>query len=229
MQLTCRQCGQGIHPRDVDLEALQARCRHCGWAFGKVDSPYRRGESSRAALEPEADNPKPGLPRPAHVEVVESPDMTTIVYSKRAGTMTSAWAVLPVVPALAIGAAVNSVTGSVVIAATVALAVAVFLGLSLMLALIPRGLELDAHELRVTIGPFVVKRLRRSDIAQLCVVERVVDTTPRFFLAASVHGVPSGFLQVRTPLDGLYLEQELERRLGLTDELVAGEVFGPDV
>ena len=41
MQLTCKACGKDLHGRDVDLERLRARCRHCGWQFGPTGGPFR--------------------------------------------------------------------------------------------------------------------------------------------------------------------------------------------
>lgn len=73
MQLTCRSCGVELHPADVDMDALQAKCRHCGWVFGHPVSPHRQRASSEAEPNPSMDTQESQeLPLPQGLSVESS-------------------------------------------------------------------------------------------------------------------------------------------------------------
>jgi hypothetical protein len=73
MQLTCKSCGVELHPADVDMDALQAKCRHCGWVFGHPVSPHRLRASGEADPSLSRATPEPQeLPLPNGLSVESS-------------------------------------------------------------------------------------------------------------------------------------------------------------
>jgi hypothetical protein len=225
--LRCQQCDALIHPRDVDYEALEARCRRCGWAFGKIESPYRRGRATALAEREEEDVIKPGVPRPNNVEVREDGASTTIRYRAYSRADVIGWSLLVLCAVIASSAAAFAATSSLLGSAVIVTAVAVMLYGLLASVRYPRDLVLDAFELRVQIGPLTVARYPIGAITQLGVTDEVgLGHRIRYHLSARIEDVNVPLLTVARALDGLYLEQELERRLDLGEEPLPGEIFG---
>lgn len=225
--MRCGQCGEDIHPRDLDIEALEARCRYCGWAFGKIESPYRRGASKALVHEPETG--KPGVPRPACVEVSPRGAATVIRYRAHSRVEVTEWVMLLLVPILLVSAFVFYISKSLILAAVPSGLLALLFYAALAIRYYPRELVLDEDVLEVRLGRLPLGRHPRANIRQLGVTDEVTTGGAlRFSLTARIDGRNVDLLHVTRPLDGLYLEQELERLLGLADEPIPGEIFALD-
>ncbi len=241
MQLKCRQCEKALHPGDVDIRDLSATCRHCGWAFGKAASPFRQtGDGSSRTVEPAPPSRRPGLPRPPRV-AIDIDDATGALElsfpARRHLTMELAALFAlsgPLVTTLGFalfalrdGAPVFGALGffGVLGGATMVAA-----GLA---AVFRRArLRIGLRELEV-VGPLTLARARHpiDALVQLYVDEpsergglpttyalRAVTTDARHVTLLS---------GIRSPVFALFLEQELEHRMGIQDEEVPGEYRRP--
>ncbi len=235
-QLTCFQCGKALRPQSVDVQQLTARCLECGWVFGQAMSPFRAGASRGShALEEEPKSRRPGIPRPPGVEVEEGEQLDlrlrtlVAVHGSHILRQTLIGPLL-----LLLGLAVflfgGGVFGIVLAAVGGALTLPGLLGTFGHLRVGVRAGKLTAP----TRWCLPITRIVANDVEQLYVQAEEVGRTTTYSLVAIVRRSGSSgpeaklvLRHLRSPLTALFVEQEVERRLGIVDEPVIGEYAGP--
>lgn len=228
--MKCGQCKKELHPADVDTVALAARCRHCGWTFGRVTSPFREAVTSGETTDIERDRRR-RIPTPRSVEVHEDGAQLSITFgAARHVHMVEAY--YRFVATFFFGFVAifaSAVRGDL---ALVALFFACAALIQAFMKIFGRvRIDADAGELEVH-----SKNARKivqptATIDQLFVQEHVVarifkrvrndayDLRARLDDGSEVTLVRN----LREPVVALFLEQELERHLGIVNAAVDGE------
>lgn len=229
--MTCRNCGAGLEAGRIDASLGVVTCSHCGSLHDipgdKAEQPPSASAASAPAPKPE--RLKPGLPSRFNVR-------------QSASGMEVTWPAGRLVQAVAL-----SVIG--VAFAYVALDSGafpmLFVSAGLLYYAAVRGLNkhrirADSARVQVTQGPLPwlgARKLNASDIEQLYATEhesrtetdrgssRTTQVRKFYRLSATMRGssrvtILSG---LSDPHQALWLEQEIERVLGISDKRVAGE------
>lgn len=232
--LTCKNCGTALHPADVDMNTLRARCRHCGWEFGKgAAGPFRQPAAAARSgnEEPVRDT---DIPLPRGIDVVEGADRGPLVILVRRPGLPRTL-ILALIAVLWSGVFVKLVltvdlplhlAGTFLVPSLVA-------GYGLAVALLNRKtISVTPSSLEVRNEPlpwFGSRSIRRDQLRQLYVAEVVVrggadGDIVNFELRAQVADddvcVIGGFGQ---PQPALYLERKLEKVMKIADVPVYGE------
>ncbi len=229
MDITCKRCGASIPADDINLQTMAAKCRSCDAVFSIVDQvPAADGWAAPARL----DVPLPErftVERPAGGLRIRwrwfSPAAIFLaIFAVFWNGFVCAWMGI----ALAAGAGAFALFGT--LHALVGLLVAYG---AVTMFVNSTQVEANYGTLTVRHGPlpaFGNKDLPRDSLRQLYCVERVRRTrsgsSASYELqAVKADGSSVGVLKgIENAEQALYLEQELERFLGIRDEAVRGEL-----
>jgi hypothetical protein len=229
MELTefrCKNCGAPIEGKDVAPDLAMAKCSHCGAVFGV------KGLSQQ-----ETYGERPAVPMPAGVEVADFGDALQITYR---------WFSLKVVFVLIIcvfwnvfmfmwhGMSITTGVWSMSLFGLLHTAVGIGLAYYTLAGLLNRTtvrveqglLEIHHHPLPW----FGNKRLQATDIEQIYCRERIHHGRHGVSRTYEVHAMMRDAVKekllsrLNEPEQVLYIEQELERFLGIRDGPVRGEI-----
>ncbi len=227
-RLRCGQCKSDLHPADVLVSSLEARCRHCGWTFGGAGTPYRRGALPEPRSAPPEDEEERHLvPRPARMRVLEAP-VPAIVYrvpgDRALGVALGIMALTLIAAVIALGAGQAIEPGLVLLL----LATPPLVYLALAKLFNKRHIELRGPYLQARQRPFPLPfgpMVPRRDIGQLYVRQQAVQQGPRRYEVVAQHGSEATVIAsaIDNPIEALFIEQEIERRLAIEDVPVPGE------
>jgi hypothetical protein len=216
----------------VNLTDLSACCRHCGWAFGRGGTPFRQAAiTTPVTHEVALSKRRPGLPRPPRIrlDVDESSGATELSFLPYhlVDTENAIKAVALGVAGMMMGSAVwfvRSPVGGVLIAVCV---VVLLFGI---LGLVGKAyLRIGIRDLVVRSSGWSLPRyLPIRDLDQLYVDEALPHPTRPYSLytlkARRTDGSDTVLVaNLKSPVVALFIEQELERQLGIQDEPVSGE------
>ena len=229
--LVCRSCGASLDAERLDRRLSVITCAHCG-TLHELPRPTPApaagdGPGTRPAGPPE--RPAAALPERFEVGRPDGGLLVTWPKGRKSGAI-----------ALAAFAAIwggVTVAGGAWFLAPLSL---VFLYVAAVRAFNRTSLSVDAESIRVRQGPIPAggaKRVARADVEQLWVSEHVsrvreggdrnarVRERRSYRVTASLRGERSVRLVggLGAPGQALWLEQEIERTLGLRDRAVAGE------
>ena len=244
MQLRCKSCGRELHARDVDFEALDASCRHCGWRFGTPIAPYRSAPEhvdDRVSDPLEEDGQEPvrplsqRLPWPAGVLVRRSAGRGRIrftLHPRAPRPLVLAAAVLTAtLAALAIGVAWQVGATSPVLLVSVAISPLFGAYATTALARNHVVVSADPDGIRVDPGPlpwFGSRVLPRASIEQLWVAvrESAAEGGRRTYYELRAR-TPAGDVELVSDIESaraaLYLEKVIEDHLGVVDVPIFGQ------
>ena len=225
--LACRSCGASLDAERLDRRLSVITCAHCGTLHELARPAPGGGPGARSAGPPE----RPAAALPERFEVARPDGGLLVTWPK--GRKSGAIALAAFA---AIWAVLTTIGGAWFLTP-------VSLGLLYLAAV--RGLNrvelaVDAETIRVRQGPIPAggaKRVPRGDVEQLWVSEHVsrsraggdrndrVRERRSYRVTASLRGERSVRLVggLGAPGQALWLEQEIERALGLRDRAVPGE------
>lgn len=230
IELRCKSCGATLNPDNIVERLAMARCGHCGAVFAISGAPWQDPDKAE-----ELQRPKVPMPRRIQVqELGNSLEITRRWYGHAflflAGfcVVWNGFMIFWHVMALSEGAWFMSLFGLIHTAVGIGLAyftVAGFLNSTVIRA--RRGL------IEITSGPVPWpgnKTVSTDDLEQLYSKEQIRHTKNGVSYAYQVHAITRGNVR-KTLLKGLteaeqalYIEQELERFLGIEDRPVRGEI-----
>lgn len=224
-ELRCRSCGASLDAGNLDRSLSVITCAHCGTLHELPRAPVGTDAPGRAPPErvPE--------PLPERFEVARPPGGLRVVWP--AGRKSGAFG------AALFGTAWGAITlvGGAWFLTPVSL---LFFYLAAVKAVNRKELRIDGDAISVRQGPLPwkgTKRLDRSRVRQLFVTEHVqrvreggdrggrVREIRRYRLSALLEGERRVRLLggLGSPGQGLWLEQEIERTLGIRDRAIGGE------
>ena len=225
-ELRCRSCGASLEAERLDRSLSVITCSHCGTLHELPREPAAAGAARRARPErvPE--------PLPERFEVARPPGGLRVVWP--AGRKSGA------IMVTLFGAIWGGITlaGGLWFLTPLSL---VFVYMGAVKAVNRRELRVDGDAIAVRQGPLPVmggsKRVPRSAVRQLFVTEHVSRTREgqdgrervrerrHYRLSALLEGERRVRLLggLGSPGQGLWLEQEIERTLGIRDRAVGGE------
>jgi len=241
-ELTCRSCGANLHADDVNTTAGIAKCRYCQAVFAFGHAMGGSAAPAAGAAPHDAERSRPEVERPPGFAIEEDP------YRFRITRRWLSWKVIP----LALFAAfwngflvvwysigLRSLSGgddaAWVMLLFPVLHVAVGLGLIYALAatcLNATTIDVNDQELSVRHGPLWFpgnKTLPALDVQQLYCKQKIRHGKNGASTTYEVHAVAREGQDEKflAGLDqqhhALYVEQQVERVLGLKDVAVAGE------
>jgi len=229
--LRCKSCGAPIEAGEIDKDLGLVRCSHCGSVFGLEGLPRHGGDDGFRAYERQA------VPMPDRVEVIDAGGELHITYRWFSLkfvfliVFTVIWNGFMLVwhgISLASGAWFMSVFGLLHTAVGVGVAYYTLAGL------------LNKTTVRIGMGQLMIqhwplpwpgnRQLEASDIAQLFSREKISRSKNSTNYSYQVHAILQNGKKQRllgglTDVDqALYVEQEMERYLGIEDRPVRGEI-----
>lgn len=231
MEIRCKRCGAPIPKRNIDRELALATCEHCGTVFGlRLPTPEEEREAPRV---PE----RPPVPMPERFEIAETGSALRITYQWFNWTYVMlmvfavfwngfmvVWNVMGAVATFGI----MNLFGLLHTAVGIGMAYYALVGLinSTTIWVTPGVLKISHHPLPW----FGAKEVRASAIRQLYAKEVIRSTKNGTSRNYQVHAVLEGEGQEKL-LQGLaeaeqalYIEQEIERYLGIEDRPMATEL-----
>ena len=232
MRITCPSCNAAVAAGDVNLERAMARCRQCNEVFGfagKIEGtrdPYLgRGL------------PRPEIPLPKCFRIEDGVPFRIVRrwFGPLAFFLLFFSAVWNgVVGAFVVGIVEGHIPKPVLAFLSLHLAAGVAVAyFTLCLFLNRTRVEIDGDRLRVRHGPLPWpgnRDLGTSELKQLWSRERVTrgkngtSVTYEVHAALSSGGVVRLLSGLDSPEQALYVEQQLESRLGIRDQPVEGEL-----
>jgi len=245
IELTCRSCGANLHADDVNMTAGVAKCRYCQavFAFGSaVGNPGSAAASDATAAAAPAERNRPEVDKPSGFAIEEDP------YRFRITRRWLTWTIIP----LALFAIVwdgflvfwysvgikelqsgDQMAWVMLLFPVLHLAVGVAITYGVITTLVnSTTIDVNDRELAIKHGPLWFpgnKTLPALDIQQLYCKQKISRTKNGTSVRYEVHAVTNdgkdhkllGGLNQQN--HALYVEQQVERVLGLKDEAVAGE------
>jgi hypothetical protein len=245
IELTCRSCGANLHADDVNMQAGIATCRYCDAVFAFGHAPRNQAND---ALTIDGPRTRPTIDRPAGFTAEED------AYRFRITQRWLSWKVIPLlVFALfwngVVGFMITALFADFFDGSGPDGFEAVFLPLFFIpFVLIGLGflygiaatfintttVDVDDRELAVRHGPLPVtgnKTLPALDITQLYCKRHVSRTKNGTSVSYRLHAITQDgkdhklLGNLSNQNHALYLEQQVERVLGLQDKAVAGEAI----
>jgi DNA-directed RNA polymerase subunit RPC12/RpoP len=228
-EMSCTRCGAPIAHEDIDLDLAMARCAHCGTVF-KIKEP---------ALPPDVPpmRERPAVPLPKNVEVKQEGDGLVISYRWFTPAFIFMiffavfWNGFMVVwhgISLASGAWFMSLFG------LLHTAVGIGVGYYTLAGLVNRTVvHVELGTLSITHTPlpwFGSKRVAVDDIRQVYCKEKISRSKNGTSVTYEVHAVLENaakealMKRLQEPEQALYVEQQIEKYLGIEDRPVAGEL-----
>jgi hypothetical protein len=229
--LYCRSCGAPIEAGEIDKDLGLVRCRHCGSVYGLEVLPRHDSDGSFRAYE------RQSVPMPDKLEVADVGNELQITYRWFGlkfvfliifAVFWNGFMLLWHGISLASGAWFMSVFGLLHTAVGVGLAYYTLAGL------------LNKTTIRIGMGQLLIqhwplpwpgnRQLEASDVAQLFSREKISRSKNSTSYSYQVHallqnGKKQKLLSGLTDVDqALYVEQEIERYLGIRDRMVRGEI-----
>lgn len=230
--LHCKSCGAPINDRDIDWRLKMARCEHCGTVFSLRDAPQAASYPQVRSL-PE----RRPVSMPKGVEVATGPDILQITYRWFSAKyifmliFTILWNGF-----MLVWHGISLLSGAWMMSAFGLLHTAVGIGIGYytLAGLLNRTtVWVQGDVLRIDHAPlpwFGVKQIRASAIDQLYCREKVHRSDNGTSYSYQVHAAMRDGSQEKLlsnlsdPEQALYIEQELERHLHITDRPVRGEL-----
>ena len=230
--LHCKSCGAPIKTQDIDWELKLARCEHCGTVFDLRDAPQAASYPQVRSL-PE----RQPVPMPKGVEVATGPDVLQITYrwfsAKYIGLLffTIFWNGF-----MLVWHGISLFSGAWMMSAFGLLHTAVGIGIgyyTLAGFLNRTTVWVHSDVLGIEHAPlpwFGAKQIRASAIDQIYCREKVHRSDSGTSYSYQVHAAMQDGSQEKLlsnlskPEQALYIEQELERHLHITDRPVRGEL-----
>lgn len=227
-RLRCQQCQSELHPADVVVSTLEARCRHCGWTFGGKLNPYRVGGLPEPRVEePNEDEERRIVPRPRTMQVLEGP-VPTIVHrlpgDVAIGASLLVGALGLIVALITLGR--GPVFEPMLLVFVLSIPPVTYLALSRLFN--RRHIELNGPYLQVRQRPFPLPfatMVPRREVTQIYVRQYDIGRGHRRFAVMAQHGHDATMLLsgLDSPIEALFIEQEIERQLAIEDVPMAGE------
>ena len=232
--MICRNCGAGLEADRIDTSLGVVTCSHCGSLH---DIPGDSGAVASGDIA--SSEPKPRAVKPVRKEV----DLPRRFKVRRTpGSMEITWSAGGPVHGLALciiagGIGYMALTTGIL---PFLIASAVFFYFAAVRTINTHRIRVDKARLRVTQGPLPwpgKRKLDTSDITQLYATEHETrsdhsrndsqQNKVRKHYRLSANRRSGGHIKILSglndPLQALWLEQEIERLLGITDQPVAGE------
>ena len=231
--MICRNCGAGLEAERIDTTLGVVTCSHCG-SLHDIPARLLKGSEDEAAHAPRK--------KPERVEVA-LPDQFKV--KKNAGSMEVIWPAGGIMHGVVLSI-IAGVFAYVAITSGMLFLIAASAGLFYFAAV--KGfnkncIRIDKSRLEVTHGPLPSpgsRKLNASDIVQLYATEHKTKTQTQnnphhhdnrtnvrkhYKLSAKTrhNGNVKIISGLHDPLQALWLEQEIERLLGIEDESVSGE------
>ncbi|MEM6334806.1 MAG: hypothetical protein AAF823_15840 [Planctomycetota bacterium] len=242
-ELTCRSCGANIHADDVNTAAGIAKCRHCGAVF-MFGNAVGAGPVAGQANAPAQPRVREEIEKPSGFEIEED------AYRFRITQRWFSWAVIVLV-VFAVGwnvgiwFGISTVAGDLSGSSPVGWLMLLFfvpfvlIGVAFAYGVVTMfvnstTIDVNDRELAVRHGPLPVpgnKTLPSLDIQQLYCKQRVHHGKNGTSVTYALHVKLKGgrdekvLSNLRQQSHALYVEQQVERVLGLKDEAVAGEMI----
>ncbi len=229
MDITCKRCGELIPADDVNLQTMAAKCRSCNAVFSIADQiEPAAGWSPRASLD---------VPLPERFQVEHPAGALRI--SWRWFTPVSIFLIIFAAfwngfLCIWISAALAAGAGDFALFASLHVLVGIGVAYAALAQILNRTtVDASFGALTVRHGPLPAARnveLSRETIRQLYGVERVRRSRRSTSVTYELQAIKAdgGSVAVvkglETPEQALFLEQELERFLGIKDEAVRGEL-----
>lgn len=231
--MICRNCGAGLEEHKMDIALGVVTCSHCG-------SLHDLPGDSRAL--PAGAEPKDSMAKPERLEAVMP---SKFKLRRNPGGMVVSWPVGGlfhgvVLSIIAAGFAYAGLVSGMLFLLPASAGIAYFAAVRTVNT---HHIYVDGSHLKVTQGPLPwpgTRKLDASDIEQLYATEhesrsdagrdRNRSTRVRKYYRLSASTRVSGRVTILSglhdPHQALWLEQEIERLLGIDDKRVAGEYVG---
>ncbi|MEO0586200.1 MAG: hypothetical protein AAF078_01045 [Planctomycetota bacterium] len=239
-EMVCRSCGANLHAEDINIAAGIAKCRHCGAVFTFGNFGGGGGHADAA-------------PKERVREEIEKPSGFAIEEDAYRFRITQRWLSWKVIP-LAIFAGFwngflvvwyfiavrqilegDSMAWVMAVFPVIHLLVGVALGYGVLTMFVnTTTIDVNDRDLTVRHGPLPVpgnKTLPSLDVKQLYCKERISRTKNGTSVTYALHVKLKGgkdeklLTNLTQQSHALYVEQQVERVLGLQDEAVAGEAI----
>ncbi|MFV9503033.1 MAG: hypothetical protein AB4911_00565 [Oscillochloridaceae bacterium umkhey_bin13] len=231
MEISCRRCGVRIPAVDVNLHTMAAKCQACHAVFSIADQFGSTSTLASAAVAPR------DLPMPERF-VVEYP-AGALQISWRWFTPAALGLLLFAVfwngfVCFGVAMALAAGEGAAVLFASIHILAGIGVGYASLTMLFNRTtIEVTHGALTINHGPLPVtgyRHLPREQLRQLYGVEATRRSNKRTVIVYHLQALSNDDKQI-TLIDGLesaqqvlYLEQEIERFLGIRDEPIKGEL-----
>lgn len=228
MGFRCKRCGAEILPQDVDAQRLIAKCRACNTLFDAYSAPEGTAlvpsKRERTPRPPEDVTFDPGRrPAPAGYRVALGgpgvPLQVTLPTSRSTRNQGCGWTLfIAVAGAIVIGIAHGDLRG----AAAVVAGVAVLSVSYMLLAGLVNTTTVTADETALSVVSGPIPLLRRIQIPSSSIEQLfVVETRQRSVLLALLRdGTQRPLVMSERAEDLLFIEREVERRLGIENRPV---------
>jgi len=229
--MICRSCGAGLEADRIDTSLGIVTCSYCG---GLHDSPTVDNKASS-----NDGDVKPVSAKPERVEV-ELPRRFKV--RRGTGSLEITWPVGGILPGIVLSVMAIVVAYMAISSGVLALLIVCvgLLYLAANRAINQHRIRVDGRRLQVMQGPLPwpgARKIDTSDITQLYASEhesrtetgnsstRQVRVRKHYRLSANTRdkGRITVLSGLNDPLQALWLEQEIERLLGIADQRVAGE------
>ncbi len=232
--MICRNCGAGLEADKIDRSLRVITCSHCGGMHDMPDESVQHSAGVQNSINSKTSSPKlerQEVPLPNRFKVNRTPQGLEITW--RVGRLLEGLVLLIVAGGFTYVAMMQGLY----------FLIAVSVGLVYTAAVRTfneHRIRTGSNSLQVTQGPLPwlgARKLDVSDIAQLFSTEyetriqtggdgdRRTEVHKRYYLSAQTKAQKRVKLLsgLADPLQALWLEQEIERSLGIRDERVAGE------
>ncbi len=228
MKLSCPECGAQIPADNINLDRMVAKCGECNAVFGFGDQFGASDQRSVARLP---------VPRPANVQIEQ--DGAELRFTRQWFSPAMAFLALFAIfwngfMAVWFGIAIMSRLWPMALFGTLHGAIGLFVAYYALAGFLNSTMiRVGMGEIEVTHGPlpwFGNRRLETAAIAQLYVKEVLRNRRNSTSLTHEVHVArrDGGHVTLLSGLESseqaLYLEQEIERSLGIKDLAVRGEI-----
>ncbi len=225
-ELHCKNCGAPIKEDDINLDLAMARCSYCGAVFGVKGLPLQEDQEAPLRYE------RPSVPMPKGIEMA---DVGNVLRISRRWLHWSPIFLLAIFWCIGWDAALLVFIffggGTLIALPYIVIGIGATCG---MLVAVSNSTTVQVGKglLKIWHHPFWFgeKRLQATDIEQIYCKENVLRTSSGESQSYEVYAVLrqggkerllSGLVE---PEQALYIEQELERFLGIQNRPVRGEI-----
>jgi len=231
--MICRNCGAGLEAEQIDSALGVITCSHCG-SLHEIPAKLLKGSEDDATRAPRKKPERVEAALPGKFKVKRNPGSMEVIWPA-GGIMHGA--ILSIIAGVFAYVAITSDMLFLIIASTGLFYFAAVQGIN------KHRIRVDESRLEVTHGPLPApgsRKLKASDIMQLYTTEHKTKAqsqnnphyhdnknSVRKHYRLSAKTQHNGNVKIisglHDPLQALWLEQEIERLLGIADESVSGE------